>query len=104
MNNMNRPVIQKRDDGTFILEGTLTMHTVSELEKEARPLFADVKGSICVDLAEVVHADSSGLALLLEWQRLARRGNFSISFRSLPDQLMQIARVSELQDILPIQA
>ena len=80
------------------------MHTVAALEREARPLFGEAKGAISVDLSEVVHADSSGLALLLEWQRVARRQKFSISFRNLPEQLMQIARVSELQDILPIQA
>jgi ABC-type transporter Mla MlaB component len=43
------------------------------------------------------------LALLLEWQRLARRLNIVVTYRNLPHQLMQIAQVSELPDILPIE-
>lgn len=98
------PVIEKQGDNTFLLKGVLTMQTVSGLAREAEPLLSASKGDVCIDLAQVERADSAGLALLIEWQRLARRCGFSISFRNLPAQLMQIARVSELHEILPIQA
>lgn len=101
---MDLPVLEKRDEGCLMLKGVLTMQTVPELEKQARPLFSPGQGKFCIDLAAVQHADSSALALLLEWQRMARRLNTVITYRNLPEQLMQIAQVSELEDILPIES
>lgn len=80
------------------------MHTVSALLRETEALFAEVGGEVVVDLGSVTRADSAGLALLIEWLRLARRQNLTITYRNLPAQLLQIAHVSELQDVLPIQA
>jgi phospholipid transport system transporter-binding protein len=100
---MDLPVLEQHDDGCLMLKGVLTMQTVPALEKQARPLFDGSQGKMCIDLAAVQHADSSALALLLEWQRLARRLNIVVTYRNLPHQLMQIAQVSELPDILPIE-
>lgn len=80
------------------------MYTVSALLRETEALFAGVSGEVIVDLGSVTRADSAGLALLIEWLRLARRQNLTITYRNLPAQLLQIADVSELQEVLPIQA
>lgn len=97
-----KPSIEKQDEQTFLVKGALTMQTVSDLARTMEPLLSTAKGEICFDFTRVERADSAALALLIEWQRMARRLGFSISFRNLPAQLMQIARVSELQEILPI--
>lgn len=100
---MDLPVLEQHEDGCLTLKGVLTMQTVPALEKQARLMFDGKQGKMCIDLAAVQHADSSALALLLEWQRLARRLDIEVTYRNLPQQLMQIGQVSELQDILPVE-
>jgi len=99
---MDLPQIEQQGDQTYLLKGVLNMQTVPALEREAQSLLDGVEGEVCIDFSGVKHADSSGLALLIELQRLARRLGSTVSFVHLPEQLLQIARVSELQDILPI--
>ena len=55
---------------------------------------------IRVDFAGVTESDSSGLALLLEWLRLARKGNQRIRFEHVPQQIIALARISEVDDLL----
>ena len=44
----------------------------------------------------------AGLALLLEWMTLARQKELQIHFRNLPTQLWEIAKVSDLEAIIPL--
>ena len=89
------------EDGILYLSGVLGFATAPLLlelfDSRARRL-----SRIVVDLGEVLHADSAGLALLLELMRLARRRNQTIAFRSLPEQLTAIARVCNLCRLLPV--
>ena len=80
------------------------MHTVPDLAQQAGEMLAGASGQVLVDLSGVSRADSAGLALLMELQRMAARDNFEIRFQNLPDQLLQIVRLSELEEILPISA
>ena len=101
---MTLPDIQKHSDGHYLITGELLMHTVPELARQAGQVLADASGQVLIDLSGVSRADSAGLALLMELQRLARRAQFEIRFQHLPDQLLQIVRLSELEEILPISA
>lgn len=99
---MTTPDIQAQGDGVYLVTGELLMATVPPLARRADEVLAGVSGQVTIDFAGVSRADSAGLALLLELQRLARRTGFEIRFRGLPDQLLQILRLSELDEILPI--
>ncbi|MBF6309145.1 STAS domain-containing protein, partial [Nocardia farcinica] len=59
-------------------------------------------GEVCFDLQAVTRSDSAGLALLVEWMQFARQQDRKLSFRNLPDQLRDIARISGLEDLLPL--
>ncbi len=78
------------------------MYTVPELLSTSQEMFAGTQGKVNVDLAAVSRSDSAGLALLIAWMRLAQAYNFEIHFENLPEQMRQIARVSELEPLLPI--
>lgn len=101
---MMTPDIQTQGDGVYLVTGELLMVTVPALARRAGEVLAGASGQLTIDFAGVSRADSAGLALLLELQRLARRAGFEIHFRGLPDQLLQIIRLSELDEILPISA
>ncbi len=53
-----------------------------------------------IDLAGVTHSDSAGPALLLEWMSVARAAKRSLRYENVPQQLQQLARLSEVEELL----
>ncbi|MDR1647967.1 MAG: STAS domain-containing protein [Zoogloeaceae bacterium] len=52
---------------------------------------AQLEGARTVDLADVAAADSSGLAVLIAWQRQARMRGACLAFVNVPDSLKALA-------------
>ena len=98
---MNEAIIQRVADGRLLLSGELDFTTVTRLNGEALKLLEGAD-SICVDLHGIVRSDSAGLALLVEWMRAARRLGKPIQFLNIPQQMLAIARVSGLDEVLPL--
>ena len=86
-------------DGVFRLSGELSFDTVEALLKRGGDLLGSAN-NICIDLAGVTHSDSAGLALLIEWLRLAKRQNAVLKYRTLPAQLKALASISEVEELL----
>jgi phospholipid transport system transporter-binding protein len=91
--------IEGQGAGRFTVSGVLDATTVTRLLEQSREQF-DGAERINVDLAAVTESDSSGLALLIEWLRLARDAGRKIHFENLPEQMMALARISEVDDLL----
>lgn len=90
-------------NGHYAISGELGFATVTQLLEQSRKLlFTDAVERLELDLAAVTRADSAGLALLLQWMRLARQHDTQISFRNLPPQLLAIAHAGELEPLLPL--
>jgi phospholipid transport system transporter-binding protein len=53
-----------------------------------------------IDLAGVTASDSAGLALLIEWLSVAKSAGRSLRFENIPSQLQQLARLSEVEELL----
>jgi phospholipid transport system transporter-binding protein len=85
--------------GRFRVSGVLNAVTVVNLLKESRERFAGVT-RMELDLGAVAESDSAGLALLLEWLRLARHANQQILYTNVPAQISALARISEVDDLL----
>ena len=96
---MNGATLQSLGNGRFKLSGRLDADSVVSVLKQSHQRFAESK-AVEIDLAGVTESDSSGLALLLEWLRLARIAERSIHFQHLPAQLGALARISEVEDLL----
>ncbi len=98
---MSKAAITREND-RFKVSGELTFATVTELLEQSRGLFAQAGESLEVELEAVERADSAGLALLIEWMRLANAQGKTIHFSSLPEQMKAIAVASDLDTILPV--
>lgn len=98
---MSGGTIRNAPDGRLVLAGELSFATVPHLWEEARDLLRDA-GDLRIDLQDVQRSDSAGLALLVEWMRAARRLGKAIEFLNIPPQMLAIARVSSLDQILPL--
>ena len=91
-------------DGSLLLSGELSMATVPELLEQlsTQGALRNAEGEILIDLQGVERADSAGLALLIEWQRLAGQQQKSIRFCNIPAQMLAIARLSGVDELLSL--
>lgn len=97
---MAEAVCSDQGGGRWLLTGELEFATVPGLlAGPGRNLGASASE---VDLAGVTRADSAGLALLVAWTRASARAGHAIRFIHVPAQLLSIARVSGLEEILPL--
>jgi len=85
--------------GRFRVSGVLDATTVGDVLKQSKDRFSNLD-RLAIDLAGVSDSDSSGLALLLEWLRLAKESKREISFVNVPGQISALARISEVEDLL----
>lgn len=98
---MNNAQLTLADDGRLLLTGELSMGTVPILLKQGY-LQDRSDAEIRVDLQGVERADSAGVALLIEWQRTASRQQRRISFQNIPPQMLAIARLSGVDELLSL--
>jgi len=100
---MNAVELIITEDNVVQIQGELNFYSVRNLWERSRLALIKITPKIRIDLSNVTHCDSAGLALLTEWQRLANKMNRKIVFENLPQQLLNIANVSRLNTILNIQ-
>ena len=79
--------------------GSLHFTTVSALLSVGSDAIEGGHATV-IDLAEVKASDSSGLALLIEWLRVAKRSSHALHYENIPSQLQQLARLSEVEELL----
>lgn len=92
--------IQSSTDGTAALSGELVFSTVRALAAQGEALLTAEKPVSRLDLQAVSRVDSSGLALLLEWQSWAKANGTSLVVSNVPDDLARLARLCEAEDLL----
>lgn len=57
-------------------------------------------GSAAFDLASVTQADSSGVAVMLAWQRAAKVKGITLVFMNVPDNILSLAALYGVTDLL----
>jgi phospholipid transport system transporter-binding protein len=101
---MSQPCELKLDTETGYINvcGDLTFATVNDLLISSRRVFTPIT-ALDIDLADVSCSDSAGLALLIDWMRLAKQQNKNILFHNIPAQMLAMAHASGLDELLPLQ-
>lgn len=98
---MTAASLNDRGGGSFALSGELGFDNVPELWETSLAAFRPHEG-LHIDLQGVTASNSAGLALLLEWTRLAHAEGKAIRFSGLPSQMRAVMAVSDLDGVLPI--
>lgn len=89
------------DDGVARISGDLGLDTVAGIYQQAgEALRHDGERVDIVDLDAVERIDSSGLALLLQWQAAREREDARLEIRNAPDDLLRLARLCGAEDLL----
>jgi len=65
-------------------------------------LLNKLSGKVTFDFSALTNVDSAGLAWLIEQLALAQQRDLQLQIRQAPAQLLSLARVSAVADLLPI--
>ena len=87
---------------TASLSGDLTFSTVRDLSVQGEVFLADNSPVKKLDLQDVARVDSSGLALLLEWQSRAQANGAGLKILNAPEDLARLARLCEAEGLLQL--
>lgn len=97
--NLPRAQIQRQDTRTYGVHGAMTFDSVTDLWRQSMDMFSG-ETVLQIDLAQVTHTDSAGLALLVEWMREASRQGARIEFLHLPAQMLALAEAANFEQAL----
>lgn len=98
--NITQPV-----PGCFLLTGELNRNTVNSCwPKSISDLIESNKRQTpVIDLAGIIHADTAGLAWLLNLLRDANEQNITFRLKNVPEMIINLAKISDVDGFLPVQ-
>ena len=88
-------------DGRAQVRGSLVLATARRARDEGLEKFQRCGARACeVDCSGIGVSDSAGLTVLLDWLALAKRDGRSLRYVNLPEGLLALARISEVDGLL----
>ena len=88
-------------DGRVQVRGSLTFATARQARIEGLEKFQRCGARACeVDCSVIARSDSAGLSVLLDWLGLAKRDGRSLRYVKLPEWLIALARISDVEELL----
>ena len=98
---MSESAIQMDEAGELRLSGVLDYRTGPGLREQGKALIKACKAAaLVVDCSAVTKSSSVGLSLLLCFMRDAQAAGKALSIRAMPEDMREIAQVSELTELL----
>lgn len=99
---MNNARIESVGDNCLQVSGGLGFDNALALKTQGESLINSAAEAVEIDFSGVTRSGSAALTLLCSWMRHAEQLEKSIIFTHLPADLMGVARVSGVDQILPI--
>jgi phospholipid transport system transporter-binding protein len=88
-------------DGRAHVHGSLIFKNAMIARDEGVRKFQSCGARACeVDCSGITASDSAGLSVLLDWLALAKRDGRSLRYVNLPEGLLAIARISDVDELL----
>ena len=84
---------------TLRISGAMTLENVNALLEESNAAFT--AENLEMDLAGVSEVDSTAVSLMFEWLRQAHKRNISLTFVNLPSNLVNMAALYGVLDLIP---
>ncbi|MGY2339480.1 STAS domain-containing protein [Pseudomonas sp. SDO5532_S415] len=98
---MSESAVLMDEAGELRLSGVLDYRTGPGLREQGQALIkASKAAALVVDCSAVTKSSSVGLSLLLCFMRDAQATGKSLSIRAMPEDMREIAQVSELTELL----
>lgn len=90
-------------DSQFFVSGELSFFNVMSVFQKSLPLLQQCK-EFHFDFSGLTSSDSGGLALMLEWIKLAAKENKAIHFTHLSKDILSLVKAAGLDSLIPIAA
>jgi len=87
------------NDGWMVVKGNLTMETVPAMFEAGIQHLASE--DLRVDFSQVNTVDSAAVSMLLGWTRAAQRSQQNLCVKALPEDLLSLARLYGVAELLP---
>lgn len=84
------------------VSGDLSFGSVRAVERQGLQFLQQDAVCCTIDFAGVAYSDSAGIALLLAWLRQARAHHKDIRFAGLPDNMLALLKLSDLDAVIPL--
>ncbi|MGK0248943.1 MAG: phospholipid transport system transporter-binding protein [Oleispira sp.] len=84
------------------LSGRLDRLTGKKLLQQGRRLIAQAASKWQVDLTDVHHSSSVGIALLLDWKRCGMDKNVTVEFLNVPQKMQDVIEFSGLKEVFKL--
>ncbi|KQN43868.1 anti-anti-sigma factor [Pseudomonas sp. Leaf48] len=98
---MSESAVQMNEAGELQLSGVLDYRSGPGLREQGQALIkASKAAALVVDCSAVTKSSSIGLSLLLCFMRDAQAAGKPLSIRGMPEDMREIAQVSELTELL----
>ncbi len=82
----------KQTNREYLIKGDLTFFTINDKSAQLLHL-SKSRDEICVDLSQVNSTDSAGLALIVEWIKLAKQADTRLVYKNTPQQLLTLSQL-----------
>ncbi len=92
-----------RGDGVWEIEGVMDATSVPGLLAASKSAFRN-HSTVAIDCGAAERIDSAGLALLVEWQRLAGAQGVTLRCFNIARQMQAVAKAYGLTDVLPAES
>ncbi len=92
----NVEIITQSDD-SYRIQGSLTFNSINQSMIHTLNLPEDIQ-TITMDLQGLSKIDSAGLALLIEWKKLAQIQQITLLFKHIPAQLKALLKLSYISE------
>lgn len=102
---MSGAAIVEAAPGQLQLSGVIDFRSGPQLRESGKQVIrASQTKELLLDCTAVQKSSSVGVSLLLAFMRDAAAAGKTLTLRGLPEDMRQIAHVSGLDDLLPVQA
>jgi ABC-type transporter Mla MlaB component len=90
------------DSQKATLSGRLDRLTGKKLLQQGRLFIVQSGSQWQVDLTDVYHSSSVGIALLLDWKRYGIDKNVSVEFLNVPQKMQDVIEFSGLKEVFKL--
>jgi|TARA_B110000495_G_C22926468_1_gene541455 phospholipid transport system transporter-binding protein len=99
---MTAPRITRKSDQQLQVSGCIDFDNALDLKQQGERLISKAADHCQIDFSDVSRAGSAALTVLFSWLRHAANLRKTIEFTNLPDDLLGVAKVSGVDQILPL--
>jgi phospholipid transport system transporter-binding protein len=91
--------IEQAGPGRLVASGELGFETAAQALSQGDALIRREQACV-IDLARVESGASAGVAVLVDWLASAKARGSSLAYEGIPAQMLAIARISNLEELL----